>query len=1519
MKKVIYLIFTLFTILGVNAHEGHTTASNSFPFVENKGQWPQQVNFRAEIDGATVYFQKNAFHYQFLRRPNFHANVPAEDDTLEIGHVFEAEFLNANVEIEFSKEEQSSFYFNYFLGNDESKWQSFVYSYNQIKYHNLYDGIDLSVYSYQNTMKYDYHIAAGKDPNQIQIAYKGVDRPKLTDGNLIISHNLGDLIEEKPYAYQIEDGKELEVKCNYVIHENGTVSFEFPNGYNKALELIIDPIVFSTYSGSRSGNFGATATYDTLGFAYMGGTIFSGNYNNVLGGFQTTYGGGDADIAISKFNRDGSQLVYSTFLGGSGTDVITSMVVDHNLNLVILGTTSSSNYPTTSTAFDRQKDNSLTVLFSNGYGWDFIGGSDIVITKFNLQGSSLLGSTYLGGNAADGINYNRTTPDSRFSNDDLVYNYGDHFRGEVVVDNSNNIYIGSCTRSTNLPNAVNNNQGGLEGIVAKFNPNLSQLNWLRYHGGNNSDAIYSLKLLSNNRILVGGGTESASNFPVVVPAYQTTRRGGRADGFLAIISNDGLTLNATTFIGTNSYDQVYFVEADRFGGVYAFGQTNSSNFPLLNTSIADNSGQFIVKLDSNLNNLLFSHTFGDTLGTGGVINMSPTAFLVDRCQNIYISGWGGSLFGSTTEGPKVMPSSMRITNNSGGQSTTGDGDAFYIYAVNRDLDSVLFATFYGDPTSDDHVDGGTSRFDKEGVVYQSICASCLSPNPNGRLPTTPNSYAPNKNVTVGSNDCNNALLKYDLNILPESNFSITKTRGCEPYLATIIDSSARASEVIWELFGNRFTFGKDTSLVFDSVGTFVLKQFARDTICDAIDSSEVIIEVYPNAINVTTSSDTITCNQDSINITAFSNGSGKEFVWSSNIQFTDTLNATEDSSLKVKPEIASTTYYIIVTDTANNDCERIDSVRVQYVPFDVSLVLSSDTSCINSPVNLNSTSTNVDDFTWHFGDGRTNTTNANPTISYASQGTYTVKLIGTNNSCQVTDSSDLQIEILPNNLSLVGLPDSIYCGLDSVHLIEDSKGTAQTFLWSSSRNFLDTLNNYPLDSSISFGNAVSDTFYVKINDRFCSLIEKTFLEYNPFDLDLGFIPDSGCTPFIFELNPQLLGATNFEIDFDNGLGTTTDRTPEIIYNTDGRFTIEMIGENNRCNRSDTLRGQIEILENVQLQAMPDSLICLGDTIELIGNSFGTANEFYWDTSPNFNTPLNPLNDSNIIVSPNGNQRFYLKGEYFICRDEISLLVETEEVIVDVSDLESICFEDSLTIQAQAIQFNSPLYYSWSPFDSIISGASTNTILVAPKGNILYTLITTSDIGCQDFDTTEVDVQLPAFTDAIVDASNDSLYRGEIIQLGTNRNGSNLVYFWEPAGLLDNPNSPTPNSSPTTDTTFKVTITDLNTGCEVIAYKKVKVFEINCDEPDVFIPSAFSPNGDGMNDVFLLRANYLAEIDLEIYNRWGELVFQTQNINEGWDGTYQGKEVDPDVFVYHLTVKCLDNQEYYTQGNVTVIR
>ena len=97
MKKVIYLIFTLFTILGVNAHEGHTTASNSFPFVENKGQWPQQVNFRAEIDGATVYFQKNAFHYQFLRRPNFHANVPAEDDTLEIGHVFEAEFLNANV------------------------------------------------------------------------------------------------------------------------------------------------------------------------------------------------------------------------------------------------------------------------------------------------------------------------------------------------------------------------------------------------------------------------------------------------------------------------------------------------------------------------------------------------------------------------------------------------------------------------------------------------------------------------------------------------------------------------------------------------------------------------------------------------------------------------------------------------------------------------------------------------------------------------------------------------------------------------------------------------------------------------------------------------------------------------------------------------------------------------------------------------------------------------------------------------------------------------------------------------------------------------------------------------------------------------------------------------------------------------------------------------------------------------------------------------------------------------------
>ena len=127
-------------------------------------------------------------------------------------------------------------------------------------------------------LKYDYHVKAGSDPDQIRIKYLGVSTPKIKKGELVIKHHIGQVIEERPYAYQYgNNGERISVECRYVLNEEGVLSYEFPNGYNKDSDLIIDPtLIFSTYSGSTADNFGMTATFDRQGAGYMGGVVFLG-------------------------------------------------------------------------------------------------------------------------------------------------------------------------------------------------------------------------------------------------------------------------------------------------------------------------------------------------------------------------------------------------------------------------------------------------------------------------------------------------------------------------------------------------------------------------------------------------------------------------------------------------------------------------------------------------------------------------------------------------------------------------------------------------------------------------------------------------------------------------------------------------------------------------------------------------------------------------------------------------------------------------------------------------------------------------------------------------------------------------------------------------------------------------------------------------------------------------------------------------------------------------------------------
>lgn len=1507
------LLFLLFAIFSRSFAHGDKK-STSYRFIENKGQWNERVKFKAEFKDVSIFFKSNAFHYQALSIPNFHGgNVP--EDTMVRGHVFEAEFVGANHVEELIPNHQSSSYNNYFIGNDRSKWKGRVHSYQEIQYKNLYSGIDLKVYQQDDAIKYDYLVQPGVSPNQIKVRYNGVDAPEIVGKKLIVQHTLGKLIENEPYAYQIINGKAIKVDCNFQINEDGTVGFDFPLGYDSNHELIVDPkLVFSSYSGSISDNWGMSGTYDSKGNGYSGGLVFGNNYVQTLGAFQTTFASfgvsNGVDIGIIKYSSNGSSLLYATFLGGNGNESVHSMVVDARDNLYLFGSTNSTNFPLGLIPYDATKEASSST--TNTEIMRFSGGADIFVSRIGVNGDTLLGSTYYGGTGLDGINFDNSSPNFL----GLNYNYGDSHRGEIVLDSAGNCYIGTSTTTASLPGVIGSLSGSQDGLILKFDSSLSNLIWGRYLGGTNRDAIYSLKVINSNKVLVGGGTMSFSDFPTTPNSYSSAPFGGRSDGFISIISPNGNTIEKSTFIGTSNYDQVYFIEFDRFNRIYGYGQSGGGSFPVKNSPTANlGAAQFIIKLDENLDSSIISTTFGNGLGSG-TINISPTAFLVDRCQNIYASGWGGDII-TGVEGNKDLPSTMPLANNLPQFGTT-DGNDFYLYVINRTSDSLLYASFFGGTSSNDHVDGGTSRFDKNGIIYQSVCASCGGNSSD--FPTTANAHS----TTNNSSNCNNALFKLDFEIVIKAAFNLSETEICLPPggidSVVVVNTSVGSTNTTWDFYGTSvITSFSDTTIYFTQPGEYIIRQTVFDSICAIGDFLNLKVTVRPDDINLSTTFDTLVCYSDTSTITISSNGKANDFIVSRSPNLSNPINTIRtDSTIKVKLNKGLNKFYIQAGNTISNSCERKDSIAITYNPTSASATISVDSVCENTPIQLNAIIQNVDTFIWKLGNGNQITGDLNPQINYPTSGNYQLQFEYENFACQQKDTLTLAVSVIDNDLTFTAPDDTLFCGTGVFNVSVNSSGSIQDYHYSSNRNFSDMLNANSQTNSINISQNDSSLYYVKINNNFCEEIDSILIEYIEYDVQLEPIIDTVCTPYTVQVNTTVIGVDSFRINGSNGFSTNTNSSPQITFNTEGIFDVELIGSNARCSFNSLVSETIHVFQSVALAPIMDTLICLGESVQLVGNSFGVANAFVWADNSSFTNPLPTISDSILNITPLQTTSYFFKATNVVCESEDTVIVNIEELDIEVDDYRSICIFDTIQMEAMINIASSPLSFVWIPNDSILRGQNTGLVEVAPRNDFFFYLETTSQTGCEDRDTIEVEVNLPAFSDAII-LGIDSLYKGQETQLSTNRNGSNLIYKWEPPEGIDNVNSPNPNVTLDSSKEYKVTITDLNTNCDVIARRRIYVFEVNCADPDIFVPTAFTPNGDQSNDVLYVRGANLREIEFQLFNRWGELVFETKEINKGWNGTYQGKIVDPGVFVYQLKAICFDGQEYIDKGNITLIR
>ena len=838
----------LIIILGIIPY---LSFGNGGYFLKNKGQLPDNVLYHARLNYGNFYLEKDGFKIHVLNPTEFdnaighdvhhnHQKSHHESTKNVGGHVFTVKFKNAN-ELGFGSESSKlSFRVSSFLGNDPSKWVSELIPIQEIILPNLYEGIDLKLSFDKSSIKYDFIVNPGANPNDIGIVYNGLENIRHIQNKLILVTSVGNIEDSAPYSFT-SDQPNTYIKTEFKKLSDNTFGIALDT-YDKSKTLTIDPqLNFVTFSGSYSDNWGFSATYDNLGYAYGGGVAFGSSYPTTIGAYSSFFGGGSVDMSISKFSPDGSTLIASTYLGGNGTEAPHSMIVNSKGELVIYGASSSSNFPTVSNSYD----NTFNGGSSTEAGYlTFSNGTDIVLAKLNNDFTQLLSSTYYGGNNNDGINDGEEYLG-------LFRNYGDGNRGEVIVDKNDNILISSVTISSDLPTnggfQTTYGGGSQDGCVAKFNSNLSTLIFGSYFGGSGNDACYSIKQNDAGEIYISGGTTS-SNLQEVSGSYNSSYSGS-IDGFLARISANGSSLLKTTYIGSSSYDQNYLVDVDSDGAVYCFGQSEG-NMPVSN-GVYSNPGskQFLQKYNKELTVLEKATVFGNGSSSTELV---PTALMVSDCKEVYVSGWGGGFNDyASYKGIEDFP----VTSDAIQPQT--DGSDFYIIVLEEDFNEISYGSFIGNLYAEEHVDGGTSRFDRNGTIYQSVCA-CGS---GSTFPITPGAYSEDNNSS-----CNLALIKMDASTLTANIKFEQDSIYCSKNVVNFTNVSTGGKDFKWIYPDESIVESKDGQFEFLEAGFFNVQLVAIDpSKCPFTDTTEVVIEVA-EGVELDLTIDSYDCNTGDLSL-----------------------------------------------------------------------------------------------------------------------------------------------------------------------------------------------------------------------------------------------------------------------------------------------------------------------------------------------------------------------------------------------------------------------------------------------------------------------------------------------------------------------------------------------------------------------------------------------------------------------------------------------------------------------------
>lgn len=621
-------------------------------FIENKGQWHEDVYYLCRLNGLDVWITKyglNLTYYKILSdditsnaterlKQNFHYPDLAERSVE--GHRIILKFDGAQKKSYCEGYLRQKGYFNYINGDQRF---SQVGLYKEVWVRNIYPGIDVRYYFEGRFLRYDFVVHPGADPSIVRLKFYGQYSDSIKDKNIHLTTRFGEVLMSGLNCYQ----KNITISSSIF---KGTDYYAFVLApYDSSETLIIDPLIYSSFLGGIGADGGRAMDIDNLGNVYITGITSSPDYDVTAGAFQTIPPdfGFDQDIFVTKLNSNDYSLVYSTYLGGLYADVSMAMAVNQAGEIYVTGWTNSINFPVTSGAFNTS--------FNGGMG-------DIFLTKLSSDGSSLVFSTFIGGSGFD-----------------VAY--------DLIVDNNGYVYIGGSTESYDYPTSAfayqSYNQGNVDCCISKFSPDGTSLVYSSYFGGTDYDQIHGMDVDSDGNLVATGFTMSA-DFDVTPDAFQPlhAENGGNYDVFVSKFNNSG-SLDYSTFLGGSCIDwgrDVVIHNSD----VYIVGFTCSSDFDVLPGSLQSTLNgswdMFISKFNIVNFNLIASTYFG---GSADDMCYAVTDDILGR---IYLTGYTSS--------------NNFLTTNDAYQTTNNGSDDVFVVVLDSTLNTLLFSTYLGGSYSD---------------------------------------------------------------------------------------------------------------------------------------------------------------------------------------------------------------------------------------------------------------------------------------------------------------------------------------------------------------------------------------------------------------------------------------------------------------------------------------------------------------------------------------------------------------------------------------------------------------------------------------------------------------------------------------------------------------------------------------------------------------------------------------------------------------------------------------------------